>query len=422
MKATIYLGVIALFLFSTQIQAQNTNHTIPTINIFLDCDWDCDMNYIKQEMPYVNYAVDVNLADVYILVTNQTTGSGGSEMTLKFQGEKAFKDQNSEIKYTTLPVSTQDELRSQMLKNLKAGLMPYLAQTPTFAQLDISYTTPVESAEETEGEEVKDKWNSWIYNIGVNGWFNGESTYKSLNTFGSISATRVTEKWKYRLRGSASFNRSSFDVGAEEPLVARQSNYSGRAYMIRAINDHWSAGAFATAFSSTFSNLDFATRIGPALEYDLFPYEESNTKQLRFVYIPTASFNNYTDTTIYLQAEEFLFQHSLGVYYETQAKFGSIDVGMNASQYLHDLELFRLSLNGGVNIRVVKGLSFRLSGNFQMIYDQITLPKGDLSAEDIILQNVQLPTTFSYWGSFGINYTFGATYNNVVFPRFGGNL
>ncbi|MGB1216934.1 MAG: hypothetical protein ACPG5P_03615, partial [Saprospiraceae bacterium] len=411
---------IVCLLYATQVQAQDSNNS-STINIFLDCSWDCDMNYIKQEIPYVNYAIDVNNADVYILVTNQTTGSGGSEMTLKFQGERDFKGQNSEIKYMTLPVSTEDELRSQMTKNLKAGLLPFLARTSAFDQLDISYNAPEESNEDAE-EEKEDKWNSWIYSVGLNGWFNGQSTYKSLNTFGSISATRVTEKWKYRLRGSASFNRSSYDVDEDEPLIAKQSNFSGRAYMIRAINNHWSAGAYATAFSSTYSNLNFATRIGPALEYDLFPYEESNTKQLRFSYIPSASFNSYADTTIYLETEELLFQHSLGIYYETQAKFGSIDMGMNASQYLHDLGLFSLSLNGGVNIRVVKGLSFRLSGNFQMIYDQITLPKGDVSAEDIILQNVQLPTTFSYWGNFGINYTFGATYNNVVFPRFGGNL
>ncbi len=38
----------------------------------------CDMNYIRQEMPYINYVRDVKEAQVYMLVTRQSTGSGGT--------------------------------------------------------------------------------------------------------------------------------------------------------------------------------------------------------------------------------------------------------------------------------------------------------------------------------------------------------
>ena len=37
-------------------------------NIFIDCS-RCDMNYIRAEIPYVNYVRDVREADVYILET-----------------------------------------------------------------------------------------------------------------------------------------------------------------------------------------------------------------------------------------------------------------------------------------------------------------------------------------------------------------
>ena len=46
------------------------------IKIFIDCQ-HCDMEYIKREIPYVNYVRDTRDAQVYILETSQETGSGG---------------------------------------------------------------------------------------------------------------------------------------------------------------------------------------------------------------------------------------------------------------------------------------------------------------------------------------------------------
>lgn len=50
------------------------------VKIFLDC-YECDMNYIRQEIPYINYVRDVREAQVYILETNQNAGSGGDQYT-----------------------------------------------------------------------------------------------------------------------------------------------------------------------------------------------------------------------------------------------------------------------------------------------------------------------------------------------------
>ena len=56
------------------------------VKIFIDCQ-HCDKNYIRQEIPYVNYVRDVKEAEVYILETRQSTGSGGSEYTFSFLGQ-----------------------------------------------------------------------------------------------------------------------------------------------------------------------------------------------------------------------------------------------------------------------------------------------------------------------------------------------
>jgi len=64
-------------------------------------------------------------------------------------------------------------------------------------------------------------------------------------------------------------------------------------------------------------------------------------------------------------------------------------------------------------------LSFRLYGQYSVVHDQLSLPKGDATTEQILLQRKQLETQFQYNASIGLTYTFGSIYNNIVNPRFG---
>jgi len=95
---------------------------------------------------------------------------------------------------------------------------------------------------------------------------------------------------------------------------------------------------------------------------------------------------------------------------------------VSVNQYLHDLSLYSVRFRTGLNIRVVKGLQFRVSGSMSWIRPQIALPRGGATEQEILTQQRELATNYSYWGNFGINYTFGSIYNNIVFPRFGGGL
>jgi len=53
-----------------------------------------------------------------------------------------------------------------------------------------------------------------------------------------------------------------------------------------------------------------------------------------------------------------------------------------------------------------------------MIHDQLSLPKKELTEEEIILQKRILATQYSYYLSIGFSYTFGSIYSNIVNPRF----
>lgn len=419
----IILSSIPTLIFS-QTQDSIINTRDNALNIFIDCGNSCDMNFLRDNITMINYVRNVQDADIYIRVMSQRTGSGGREITLTIEGQKEYDGQKNEIIYTTEAISTSDERRNIMVKNIKAGLLPFVAQTPLFDNIEIQYKEPL--ATDTK-EEVTDKWNSWVYSMSLNGWLNGQSNYKSLNMYGNISARKVTEKWKISLSLNGDLNRDKFVIDYDDndaPIyfVSETSGYGFYTYAIKAINDHWSIGASNDITTSTYSNIRMANDLSMALEYNLYPYEESTKRQLRFIYQPGYRFNSYADTTIYNKTYQHLPQHRISTAYETQSKWGSVDASLSFNQYLHDPGLYSVRLYTGLNIRVVKGLQFRLSGNIAWIRNQIALPKGNASEQDILTQQRELATNYSYWANFGISYSFGSIYNNVVFPRFGGGI
>jgi hypothetical protein len=90
------------------------------------------------------------------------------------------------------------------------------------------------------------------------------------------------------------------------------------------------------------------------------------------------------------------------------------------STYLHDFSKNNLNIYTSLRLRIFKGMSFNISGQFSLIHDQLSLSKGEVSSEDILLRQKQIATQYNYYGSVGLSYTFGSIYNNVVNPRLNG--
>ena len=99
------------------------------LRIFIDCE-RCDMNYIRDKVPYVNYVRDVKEAQLYILETRETTGSGGRKYTYTFVGQQEFAGQNDTLGYSSRPDDSRDYQRIWRTQMLKMGLMPYVANRP----------------------------------------------------------------------------------------------------------------------------------------------------------------------------------------------------------------------------------------------------------------------------------------------------
>lgn len=85
---------------------------------------------------------------------------------------------------------------------------------------------------------------------------------------------------------------------------------------------------------------------------------------------------------------------------------------------MHDTALNQFSFNLNARVRLFKGFSFNVGGNYNITNNQINLPAGNLTVEEILLQQQQIKSGYNYFFNVGFSYTFGSMFNTVVNPRF----
>jgi hypothetical protein len=381
------------------------------LKVFIDCH-RCDMDYIREQIPYVNYVRDVREAELYLLVTTQSTGSGGREYTLFFQGLKKYAGMNDTLIYASRPDDTRDHIREGRTNMIKMGLMRYVARTPLAGEVKI---TPSKNLAK---QEVKDKWNYWVFELQTEPQFSTEQSIKEISWDNSASAYKVTPEWKLEFDFDQSFENRKY-IYQDTTYLRHRSYWSSGALVVKSLTDHWSAGVIGNVNSSTYRNIELGMSLVPSLEYNIFPYSESNRKQLRI--LGGIGFNSwqYRDTTIYNKIDEFLVDQQLRIAFRVQQKWGYVNISMLASAYMNDYSKNRLTLNGYVRVRLFKGFSLRLSGSVSRIHDQLSLVKGEMDETEVLLRIREMATNYRAYGKIGIVYTFGSIYNNVVNPRFG---
>jgi hypothetical protein len=396
-----------------QINVQNSDTLRKgAVKIFLDCQ-SCDMNYTREQINFANFVRDVKEAQVYILITQQNAGSGGSQFTFSYQGSGIFKGMNDTLVYTSNPDETSTIVREKKTNMLKLGLMRYVAKTPVFSEIAIVNNS------ELEREEVIDKWNNWVFALGTEPRFQSEESDKQFELRNSLNITKVTPDIKIELEMDQNYSQRRVidDDGGDTTYITNE--FQGDNLFVKSLGEHWSTGIKWNIGSSTRKNYDLSTDLLPSIEYDLFPYSEATRRQLRFLYSVGLQYNNYIDSTIYNQVEETLFKQELNIAFQIQEKWGSVNLALLGSAYFNDLSKNRLELMTSLNLRIFKGLILQISGGIAYLNDQINLKKGGISDADRLLQLRELSTQYRIEGGIGLTYTFGSIYNNVVNPRFG---
>ncbi len=104
---------------------------------------------------------------------------------------------------------------------------------------------------------------------------------------------------------------------------------------------------------------------------------------------------------------------------EIKQKWGNLNASFTGSHYFHDFSKNRLRMNADLSLRIITGLNFNIDASYSIIHDQLSLPGGGATRDELLLRQIELETTYNYRFSVGLSFTFGSIYSKVVNPRFG---
>lgn len=387
-------------------------HAQGTAKVFLDCN-RCNETFIKQEVTIVNYVRDRKVADIHLLITDLSLASGGRRYTVNFIGLREAYDLNYSIKIDTYQTDAEIEVNRKLANAILAGLMPYLV---TKGSLKLSAT--LEPSEQNAVSKLADEdpWNFWIFEVGGNVDWEMESKQRQYELEGQLNIERTTELW--RVRGNI---ESEYEVNQvtrdDTTLTSSLKRSQGEFSLVKSIAKQWSAGVFTEIRSNTYENIGFGAELQGALEYNFYPYPMSATKEFTIAYLIGPQYLNYWEETVFGREQQQLVQHALRINYRMRQPWGNIRARLEGSQYLHDLSKNRLEFSSYISLQIVKGLFFNIGGEASLVHDQLYLPKGDASLEEVLLNRRALATNFELEFNFGIAYTFGSIYNTVVNTR-----
>lgn len=376
------------------------------------------MTLLKQELNYVNHTIDPVNAQVNLFIVTNYLSNGGRVYDLQFKGQQELEGNSLSFKVSTTVVMTSLERDEYLIKRIELGLAGFLAGTDYADLVDLSAEVPeVGEGEEEEEVEQADTWNNWIFEINASYSAEQESKRGESRLRLGFEADRTTPQ--LRIRFSPNFFYRVENViqsdGTELTSVRRDMWYN--ASIVRSIGDHWSIGLFNSMTSTTFRNIEAGARISPAIEYNIFNYNQVPFKEFTIAYRIGWVHNTYIEETIFFETAENLARQSLDIDLRLRQRWGQVFAGISAGSFLNDFSKNRFSLDGRANIRLIKGLSFSIGGSYDIINDQISLPRGEASVEDVLLGQSQLATNFSADVRFGLSYTFGSLYNNVINTR-----
>ncbi len=406
-------GLAALLLFIGAGQASAQEPAASRLRVYLDCQYRCDTDFVIRELTFVDHVRDSQSADIHALVTTESTGGGGLRWTIKFIGGGRFKGHDETVSFTTAQDASSGDQRKTVVRWLKLGLATHATIASGRADIDVSH----QIADAVAVPPADDPWNAWVFSLNANGHLNGEATSRSATYFLNASASRVTEAWKITIGGNWNRSTERFEVD-DEIVESLTSGWDVNGLIVKSLGPKWSAAARVNAGGSTFQNYDLRTRTLAGVEYDVFPYAESTRRSLTFSYMAGFATYDFGEVTVFDTTSVRKGEHQLASYLGLRQPWGTIGVQSSFTQHLGDLTETRLTIYGEAGVKLFKGFSFNVYGDYARIRDQINLRKSDVEEEEVLLRLRQLATGYSYFVGFGVTYRFGSIYNNVVNPRF----
>jgi hypothetical protein len=411
-------AVLALTITAASAAAETQAPTPASgrLRVFLECG-ACFETYLRDEIEWVDFLRDPNGADVHIIGTSTGTGGGGQEVALRFIGLGRFQGVDLELKAVSQSGDTDDMRRQGIRRVVTIGLLTYLERAGRGGDVKLSVDPVVAGAGQTKVAD--DPWKAWVFSLRGSGSLDFQESSRQWEWGARATADRVTERWNISFGISADTSHEEFDLDEDEPLSAIRRSREFESFVSRALGPHWSFGFVGDFNSSSFGNRSSLIELAPAIEYNLFPYADYASRQLRFTYAAGMQHAEYYEITLFDKLEETNPIHNFEVTLEQVQPWGELQVNFEFRQYLHDLSKYRLETGGELSFRIRRGLTLDLDGSISRIRDQLSLPKRDATDEEVLLRLRELQSNYGADFSVNLTYRFGSLFNNIVNPRFG---
>ncbi|MCK5347599.1 MAG: hypothetical protein KAR20_29520, partial [Candidatus Heimdallarchaeota archaeon] len=230
------------------------------------------------------------------------------------------------------------------------------------------------------------------------------------------NADRITEAWKFRNQLEYGYEEENF-TDDEESFTSFLKKWTATSKIVKSLGLHFSAGFSAEIRSTTYRNIRLECAVAPALEYNFFPWPESERRKFTVSYKMGFTSLKYFEITLFDKISDNLYYHSAEIELEMIQPWGKVDFEVEASQYLELKEKYSVKFDLELDFRISSGLEFVLNSKIESIHDQIYLPRGEASIDEILLRRRQLATTYDIEFKLGFRFTFGSIYNNIINER-----
>ena len=379
-----------------------------------------DFNFLRSNITFVDFVNDPLSSDVHIIVNKKTTGSGGAHYYLSFNPVSFQNTDKLQLNCITSYQDTKDDIRLKFTESLKSGLLVFTNEKQMYYHVKVTENDNIENNSRTMNVNTIDKWDNWVFNIGMAGGFNAEEQKQQYSYNSTIEANRINEI--LRVRNDYKYERDDKFITKQTDTTTRvihvfNQEQEFRSRIAYSLSSQLSVGINIRGFQTTYKNTKFNILVNPAIEYNFYPWKQLDRHIFTVAYFVGPSYYKYYEPTIYDKNSEILWSQNLKFDLQKIEKWGDIKVSLEASHYLPDFKYYSLQTSSELSVRIAKGLFLEIGFEAEKSNNQLYLPASELSDEDLLLNVRKLPTSYEISGTFGIRFQFGSIFNNVVNQR-----
>ncbi len=413
MKKLIILSLLLIHIAVNAQIAESVPVPSAKIKLFFECQ-DCKESYFINQMTFVDFVRDTQNSDVHLYVTKQKNASEGFRYFLNFVGKGQFSDIKFKLQTDSPESESSLKRNNRILKTAKMGLAPFVSRTKVANKIDFVCNDSLKTID----KELDDPWDYWVFVMDLGGELDAESSVYEYVVSGRLNCKRITDIWKHRFVFDYDYENETYDYQTNNTKQSIKKAFTFHTRSVYALTSHWSAQYSAAIKQDTYYNYDFYWDFGPGLEYNFFTWDKSDRKVFTARYELKARYFDYIQPTVNNLQSDLLWNHFLGLELILRQPWGDIESECKYSTYLDNWEMYKLSLQTKLSVKLARGFSVFLNVEGALINDQHYLPMATSTLEDRLLQARKEETPFELAGEVGIRFSFGSIYNSVVNHRF----